>query len=194
MITRTIARILIPVALAGLVFGASPAYGTISSNVSWASAPVRHPVTPHHIPTYRVGYGTIRDANLGQIKDLEVVIHRNQTSKNVDAFMSVWDRDATLTIGGNTYSGTQQIRDFWATKSAAFKPENNWIELTATQRMVTTMHGNQGTFHFECYFLDIPTKVVKAIMVVDTTVVRRNGRWWLKTVSIAPLANLSAAG
>jgi len=181
-------------ALAGLVFGASPAYGTISSNVTRGSAHARHPVTPHQNPTYRVGYGTIRDANLGQIKDLEEVIHRNQTSKNVDAFMSIWDRDATLTTGGNTYTGTQQIRDFWATKSAAFKPENNWIELTATQRMVTTMHGNQGTFHFECYFLDIPTKVVKAISVVDTTVVRRNGRWLLKTVSIAPLANLSAAG
>jgi len=181
MMTRTIARILIPVALAGLVFGASPAYGT---------AQTRHPITPHRISTYRVGYGTIRNANLGLIKDLEVVIHRSQSSKDVDAFMSVWDRDATLTTGGNTYTGTQQIRDFWATKSAAFKPENNWIELTATQRMVTTMHGNQGTFHFECYFLDIPSKVVKGISVVDSTVVRHNGRWFVKTVTIAPLANL----
>ena len=194
MLTRILPRILTPMAVAGLVFGASPAYGTISSNVIQASAHARHPVTPRHIPTYRVGYGTIRDANLGQIKDLEVVIHRNQTSKNVDAFMSIWDKDATLTTGGNTYTGIQQIRDYWATKSAAFKPENNWLELTATQRMVTTMHGNQGTFHFECYFLDIPTKVVKGISVVDSTVVRRNGHWLLKTVSIAPLANLSAAG
>src|SRR5919197_401334 len=132
MLPRTLPRFLTPVAVVGLVFGASPAYGT---TVSRASGPVRHPVTSHHIQTYRVGYGTIRDANLGLIKDLEVVIHRNQTAKNVDAFMSVWDRDATLTTGGNTYTGTQQIREFWATKSAAFKPENNWVELTATQRM-----------------------------------------------------------
>jgi hypothetical protein len=44
-----------------------------------------------------------------------------------------------------TYTGTQEIRDFWATKSAAFKPGNNWIELTATQRMTTAVRGIQGT-------------------------------------------------
>jgi hypothetical protein len=49
--------------------------------------------------------------------------------------------------GAATYTGTPEIRDFWATKSAAFKPENKWIELTATQRMTTGARGIQGTFH-----------------------------------------------
>jgi len=49
--------------------------------------------------------------------------------------------------GAATYTGTPEIRDFWATKSAAFKPENNCIELTATQRMTTGARRIQGRFH-----------------------------------------------
>jgi len=162
--------------------------------VPTATAEARTKPTVRRTTHYLVGPATVRDAALARIRDLEVVIHQNQTAKNVDAFMSVWDPQSTLTTGGNTYTGLAQIREFWTTKSAAFKPENNWIEITATQRMATTMRGNHGTFHFECYYLDIPTKTVKGIMVVDSTVVRRHGRWLLEHVSVAPLAELKAAG
>ena len=131
---------------------------------------------------------------LAQIKDLEVTIHRAQTAKDVDAFMSVWDADASLTTGGKTYTGTQEIRDFWATISPAFKPANNWIELTATPRIMASVDGDKGTLRFECYFLDIPTRVVKGISVVNSSVVQRDGRWLLKAVTIAPLTTLSAVG
>jgi len=133
-------------------------------------------------------------ADVAQIKNLEVTLHQAQTAKNVDAFMSVWDQDASLTTGGKTYTGSQPIRGFWATTSPAFKPENNWIELTSTPRITASVDGEQGKLHFECYFLDIPSRVVKGISAVDSTVVRRDNRWLLKRVSIAPLATLSAVG
>jgi hypothetical protein len=133
-------------------------------------------------------------ADVAQIKNLEVTLHQAQTAKNVDTFMSIWEQDATLAIGGKTYTGTESIRGFWATMSPAFKPENNWIELTATPRITASVDGDEGKLHFECYFLDIPSRVVKGISTVDSTVVRRDNRWLLKTVGIAPLATLSAAG
>ena len=133
-------------------------------------------------------------ADVAQVKALESTVHKAQTSKNVDLLMSIWDEDATLTAPGKTYTALKEIRDYWAMTAPVFKPENNWIELTATFRNTASVHGDQGTFHFECYFLDIPTMTVKGVSVFESTVVRRDDRWLLKAVTVAPLAKLSASG
>ena len=138
--------------------------------------------------------GSNRSADLAKIMNLEVIFHGNQTTNDVDGFMSAWDRNATLTTGGQTYRGFDAIREFWSTKSPAFDPKHDWIDLTATQRNVAKADGDHGTLHFECYHLDIPTKVAEKISVVDATVVHRQDRWLLDEVRIAPLANLSSAG
>ena len=41
--------------------------------------------------------------------------------------MTIWADNATATLGGVTYTGKAQIRDFFATKAAPFQPQNHWV-------------------------------------------------------------------
>jgi hypothetical protein len=45
-----------------------------------------------------------------QIHNIEIVLHEAGTTKNLDLMMSLFADDATITSGGKTYSGKDQIR------------------------------------------------------------------------------------
>ena len=98
---------------------------------------------------------TERQADMYAISKLERVFHESLSKKDIDEQMSIWAPHATFTFGpGQTATGKAQIRRFWLTKSAAFKPETSWVSDHPAYKLRVTVDGDRGTLHFECHFID----------------------------------------
>jgi len=91
--------------------------------------------------------------------------------------MTIWSDNATATLGGQTYTGKAQIREFFATKAAPFQPQNHWVSETPAYKIRVTVDGDKGTLYFECHYVDVATKQVVAVVSADQDVARINGTW-----------------
>jgi uncharacterized protein (TIGR02246 family) len=118
-----------------------------------------------------------READLYAIDQIEVTWHKAASTQDLDLMMSLWAEDATFTIGGQTYTGKDQIRTFFRTKAAPFKPENHWVSDTPAYRIQTTVEGNKGTLYFECDYINATTKTVVNVVGANQEVARINGKW-----------------
>src|ERR1700683_3634811 len=67
-----------------------------------------------------------REAALYEIEGIEKTFHEAATTHNVNLMMSLFAPGAVFNIGTETYTGLAQIRKFFATKNAAFMPQNHW--------------------------------------------------------------------
>src|SRR6267143_2039762 len=63
-----------------------------------------------------------KQADLYAIGQIEVKWHQAATKKDLDLMMTLWADNATFTTASQTYSGKDQIRQFF-TGAAPFKPE-----------------------------------------------------------------------
>ena len=127
-------------------------------------------------------------ADLYAIDQIEVTWHKASSTKDLDLMMSLWAEDATFTVGSQTYTGKQQIHDFFANNAASFKPENHWLSETPAYKVHATVDGDKGTLHFECHYVDIATRVVKAVVGADMNVARINNRWLITSaVNATPI-------
>jgi ketosteroid isomerase-like protein len=136
-----------------------------------------------------------RDADLYAIDQIEVDWHEASSQKNLDLMMSLWADNATFTVGLQTYTGKDQIRNFFATTAAPFKPANMWVSETPAYKLKATVNGDTGTLYFECHYVDAdpnsPTyKQVKSVVAADQQVARINGRWVI-TSSVAASPDLT---
>ncbi len=128
-----------------------------------------------------------KEADTYAIDQIEVNWHRASSTKNVNLMMSLWADDATATLGGTTYIGKGQIRNFFVTKSAPFQPQNHWVSDTPAYKIRVTVNGDKGTLYFECHYVDANTHKVVAVVSADQDVARINGRWLItKLVSATP--------
>jgi SnoaL-like domain len=118
-----------------------------------------------------------RQADLYGINQIEVTWHAASSQKDVDLMMSIWSKDATFTTAGKTYTGADQIRQFFATQAAPFKKENNWVSDTPAYKSRVTIDGDKGTLYFECDYIDVATRQVKLVVSADQTVARIDGKW-----------------
>jgi len=125
-----------------------------------------------------------KQADLLAIEQIEATWHKAASTHDVDLMMSVWADNATFTIGTRQLTGKDQIRAFFATEAAPFKAENNWISETPAYKIRTTVDGDKGTLYFECHYVDVPTRTVKAVVGSDQDVERIDGKW-LITDSVA---------
>ena len=101
--------------------------------------------------------------------------------------MSLWANDATATLGGETYTGKAQIRNFFETKAAPFQPQNHWVSETPAYKIRVTVNGDKGTLYFECHYVDAKTRQVVAVVSADQDVAKINGQWLItKLVSATP--------
>ena len=122
------------------------------------------------------------------IEQIEVNWHKASSTKNLDLMMSLWADNATFSAGGQTYAGKQQIRDFFATKAAPFQPQNNWVSDTPTYKIRVSVDGDKGTLYFECHYVDVTTRVVKAVVGADQNVARISGHWLIvSSISATPI-------
>jgi ketosteroid isomerase-like protein len=124
-----------------------------------------------------------RDADSWQINQLQRSFHEALTLKDIDLMMSLWAPNATFTSPGTTAVGKEEIREFWLTKSAAFKPESNWIANTVSYKIRIRVNGDRGTLYYECHFVNPDTKVVDASTAGDGDVARIDGRWLITNLA-----------
>lgn len=128
-----------------------------------------------------------RESDRFAIEQIEVKWHKASSTKNINLMMSLWADDATATIGGQTYTGKDQIRNFFLSKAAPFKAENNWVSDTPAYKIRVTVNGDRGTLYFECHYIDVATQQLKAVVAADQNVERIDGRWLITNlVSATP--------
>jgi ketosteroid isomerase-like protein len=132
--------------------------------------------------------GTANPADVAAIRGIEGRFHQAMTSKNLDQMMSLWTSDAVLTTGGETHHGAGEIRAYFAGTAPVFKPQNNWLVLTAGWRITASVHGDKAALYFECYFVDRPTKTVKAASGAHATVIRSGGQWLISSLVSKPIS------
>jgi ketosteroid isomerase-like protein len=121
------------------------------------------------------------------IAKIEETWHKATTLKDIDLMMSLWADRGILHVGSLTYTGKDQIRDFFATKASPFKKENNWISDHPAYKMVITVDGDDATLYFECHFVDVASRTVKAVIGADLRLERIKGKWLItNNVSASP--------
>jgi hypothetical protein len=55
---------------------------------------------------------------------IEITFHEAGTTKNLDLMLSLFADDATLTSGGKTYAGKDQIKAYWRA-AGTFQPQHH---------------------------------------------------------------------
>lgn len=116
-------------------------------------------------------------ADIYAIDQIEVNWHKASSTKDVDLMMSLWADNATFDVGTKTYTGKDQIRSFFANQAAPFRPENHWVSETPAYKVRVTVNGDNGTLYFECHYVDINTRQIKAVVSANSLVSRIKGKW-----------------
>jgi uncharacterized protein (TIGR02246 family) len=127
--------------------------------------------------------------NFMQLHQVEIVFHQAGTTKNLDLMLSLFADDATLTAGGKTYSGKNQIRAYWQS-AGPFRPENQWVAYTPAFRIRYTVDGDHARLYFECLYVDKRANQNAAHTNSEDTLVRSNGKWLIKTMKASSVPEL----
>jgi hypothetical protein len=134
--------------------------------------------------------GTEEDAeDFMQIHNIEIVFHEAGTTKNLDLMMSLFADDATITSGGKTYSGKDQIRAYWQS-AGPFQPQNQWVAYTPAFRIKYSVEGNSAHLYFECLYVDKTANKIAAHTNSDDALIRVNGKWLIKDMKAAVVPEL----
>jgi hypothetical protein len=118
-------------------------------------------------------------ADILQLHQLEITFHQAGTTKDLPLMLSLFADDATLTSGGKTYSGKEEVRAYW-TNAGPFLPQNHWAGYTPAYKIRVTVEGDRATLYFECLWVDAETGQVQAHTFSDDSLVRSGGRWLIK--------------
>jgi ketosteroid isomerase-like protein len=111
-----------------------------------------------------------------RIDNIEKTWHKAASKKDVNLMMTLWAKNATATIAGQTYRGKTAIRQLF-TKAAPFQPQNHWESDTPAYKIRITPNGDRGTLYFECHYIDVDTGKVAIAVSADQDVRKINGRW-----------------
>ena len=111
-----------------------------------------------------------------RIDSIEKTWHKAASRKDVNLMMTLWARNATATIAGQTYRGKKAIRALFE-KAAPFQPQNHWESDTPAYKIRITVNGTRGTLYFECHYIDVDTGKVAIAVGADQDVRKINGRW-----------------
>jgi uncharacterized protein (TIGR02246 family) len=124
-----------------------------------------------------------------QIHEIEITFHQAGTTKNLDQMLSLFADDATITSGGKTYAGKEQIRRYWEA-AGPFQPQNQWVAYTPAFRIKYQVQGDSAHLYFECLYVDKAANKIAAHTNSDDTLVRVNGRWLIKDMKAAVVPEL----
>jgi hypothetical protein len=132
--------------------------------------------------------GLQKQADMYSIDQIEATFHKALAIHDVGLMMSLWANNATFQVGTETYRGKDQIQNFFVNKAAPYRPQNNWVADTPAYKIRITVNGDTGTLYFECDFIDVATRTVKAVLGSDMNVERVNGQWLIANgVSATPI-------
>ena len=140
--------------------------------------------------TGRAVAGTEENAeDFMQIHSIEIAFHQAGTTKNLDLMLSLFADDATITAGGKTYIGKEQIKSFWQA-AGTFQPQNQWVAYTPAFRIKYVVQGDSGHLYFECLYVDKAANKIAAHTNSDDTLIRVHGRWLIKDMKAATVPEL----
>jgi hypothetical protein len=159
-----------------VALGTSPVAARPDSGVTQARAVVSEGPRP-----------SVPDASdVVEIYQVQAAFHLAASTKNLDLMTSLFAKDAALSMGGHTYTGKTQVRTFFATVSGPFKPQNHWVSLTPAPKIRIEEQGDRARLYFECVYVDVVTKQIKAHLYADAILVRSDGRWLIQTMQAGP--------
>lgn len=119
-----------------------------------------------------------------QMHKVEITFHEAGTTKNLELMLSLFADDATITSGGKTYAGKENIRKYWQA-AGTFQPQNQWVAYTPAFRIRYDVEGNTAHLYFECLYVDKATKRIAAHTNSDDTLIRVDGKWLIKSMKAA---------
>ncbi len=119
-------------------------------------------------------------SDLLAIHDVEIVFHKAASTKDLDLMLSLFADDAILSAGGKTYTGKNEVRAYFATVAGAFQPQNRWAAYTPAYKIRMSVDGDRATLFFECLYVDVATRQIKAHTNSDDILVRSGGKWLIK--------------
>jgi hypothetical protein len=123
------------------------------------------------------------------IHKIEIIFHEAGTTKNLDLMLSLFADDATLTSGGKTYKGKDEIRGYWQA-AGPFQPQNQWVAYTPAFRIKYTVDGDKAHLYFECLYVDKAKNNIAAHTNSDDVLVRANGKWFIKDMKASSVPEL----
>jgi hypothetical protein len=129
-------------------------------------------------------------ADLMALHNVEIVFHQAASTKDLDLMMSLFADGATLTVGGKTYTGKDQVRSYFASVAGSFQPQNKWFAYTPAQRIRIDINDSQAHLYFECLYVDVVGKQIAAHTFSDDNMVRSGGKWLIKEMKAGPLPEL----
>ncbi len=130
------------------------------------------------------------------IRNVEIQFHQAGSvlpQKNIELMMSLYADDVVLTdtAHDNTiYKGKGEVRRYWETVAAPFRPENHWIGYTPAMRIRADVNGNHATLYFECLWMDVDKNAIGSHSFSDMTLVRTKGKWLVSAVKVGKVAQL----
>ena len=125
-----------------------------------------------------------------ELHQVEIIFHTAASTKNLDLMMSLFADDASLSVGGKTYSGKDQVRNYFATVAGSFQPQNQWVAYTPAHRIRFSVNGDRATLYFECLYVDTKAKEIKVHTFSDDTLIRSSDKWLIKTMKAGTVAEL----
>lgn len=105
---------------------------------------------------------------------------------DITAMMSLWTEDSSITLNGVTYVGKDAERAFFL-NGGYFK--HTWVSLAPEYKTQITVHGNTAEATTQCVAIDLTVTpmVVRSVIQVKATVVKRDGKWlFLSTNNTTP--------
>ena len=123
------------------------------------------------------------------IHKIEIIFHEAGTTKNLDLMLSLFADDATLTSGGKTYKGKEEVRSYWQA-AGPFQPQNQWVAYTPAFRIKYTVEGDKAHLYFECLYVDKAKNSIAAHTNSDDGLVRVNGKWLIKEMKASAVPEL----
>ena len=125
-----------------------------------------------------------------ELHQVEIVFHTAASTKNLDLMMSLFTDDASLSVGGKTWSGKDQVRNYFTTVAGPFQPQNQWVAYTPAHRIRFNVNGDRATLYFECLYVDTKGKEIKVHTFSDDNLVRLGGKWLIKEMKAGTVPEL----
>ena len=130
------------------------------------------------------------------VRNVEIQFHQAGSvlpQKNIDLMMSLFADDAVLTDTAHDnaqYKGKAEVRRYFETVAAPFRPANHWIGYTPAMRIRSEVSGNHATLYFECLWMDVDKNAVGSHSFSDMTLAKVNGKWLVSAIKVGKVAQL----
>jgi SnoaL-like domain len=125
-----------------------------------------------------------------ELHQVEIIFHTAASTKNLDMMMSLFAEDASLQAGGKTWSGKDQVRNYFATVAGSFQPQNQWVAYTPAHRIRFSVDGNRANLYFECLYVDAKAREIKAHTFSDDSLIRAGDKWLIKEMKAGAVPQL----